>query len=598
MHGTRPPPPKLTGDAVVDAWIADPDRASAAAQNDQSELAIAIDDGRAPQPLLSRSMLALAIVQSDGARVWADRHFDQWVDASAIDAGIIASARRPGGGRSVATTDQHDQPLMLVYLPSQDAGSLLGERRIEAGQVVIAAISLAHDSDLLIEAGRSFGMSDREAEVAAALVRYGGLQRAAGACGVTYSAARNAIASALRKAGAARQSELVSLLVRHAGYIPADRDGAEQALRDIFGLSARDARLALLLSEGHTRGEAAAAAGLSEAVAKDAFERVFTALGVTAAPQVSRVIAEAFTASLLAQAALSDSWRPDMRGEPLRIISRAKSGRIAVSDFGPLGARPVIIIHSSATTRHPARSFVAKLQAAGYRPLAIDRPGFGMSDMHDAPSDPFEDAAHDMAEMCAAFRFDRVDLVARGGAHAALAFARLYPALCGRVVAINPDTAINAESKREGLLGAAKNAFWRHPEATEKLARIAASQVTSRKLSQLMRASMRASPSDLAIFEDERELSDYGRAVMLFATGRISGMIAEQRAYAFNLNDPPLIDARNWRILIGAQDPLNHAADMETYWRARLPGATFDTIADAGRFIHLSHAARVIAALS
>jgi pimeloyl-ACP methyl ester carboxylesterase len=113
-----------------------------------------------------------------------------------------------------------------------------------------------------------------------------------------------------------------------------------------------------------------------------------------------------------------------------------------------------------------------------------------------------------------------------------------------------------------------------------------------------MRASMRASPSDLAIFEDERELSDYGRAVMLFATGRISGMIAEQRAYAFNLNDPPLIDARNWRILIGAQDPLNHAADMETYWRARLPGATFDTIADAGRFIHLSHAARVIAALS
>ena len=598
MHGARPPPPKMTGDAVVDAWIADPDRASAAARNDQSELAGAVDEGRAPHPLLSRSMLALALVQADGVRVWADRHFDQWVEPAAIDTNIVARARRPGGGRSIATADKDDQPLMLVYLPAQDAAFLLGEHRAETGQVVIAAISLAHDSDVLLEAGRSFGMSEREAEVAAALVRYGGLQRAAGACAITYSAARNAIASALRKSGAARQSELVSLLVRHAGYIPADRDGAEQALRDIFGLSARDARLALLLSEGHTRGEAAAAAGLSEAVAKDAFERVFTALGVTAAPQVSRVIAEAFTASLLAQAALSDAWRPDMRGEPLRVVSRAHGGRIAISDFGPPGAPPVLIIHSSATTRHPARSFVAKLHAAGYRPLAIDRPGFGMSDMHDTPGDPFEDAAHDMAEMCAAFRFDRIDMIARGGVHSALAFARLYPALCGRIVAINPDTAINAESKREGLLGAAKNAFWRHPEATEKLARIAASQVTSRKLSQLMRASMRSSPVDLAIFEDERELADYGRAVMLFATGRISGMIAEQRAYVLNLNDPPLADAGNWRILIGAQDPLNHAADMESYWRARLPGATFETIADAGRFIHLSHAARVIAALS
>lgn len=598
MHGSRLPPPKMTGDAVVDAWIADPDRASAAARNDQSELASAVDEGRAPQALLSRSMLALALVQSGGARIWADRNFDQWVEPDAIDTRVITAARWPGGGRSIATTDKHDQPLMLVYLPAQDAAFLLGERHAEAGQVVIAAISLAHDSDLLLQAGRSFGMSDREAEVAAALVRYGSLQRAAGACGITYSAARNAIASALRKAGAARQSELVSLLVRHAGYIPADREGAEQALRDIFGLSARDARLALLLSEGCTRGEAAAAAGLSEAVAKDAFERVFTALGVAAAPQVSRVIAEAFTASLLAQAALSDSWRPDMRGEPLRLISRATSGRIAISDFGPIGARPVLIIHSSATTRHPARSFVRKLQDTGYRPLAIDRPGFGMSDMHDAPGDPFEDAAHDMAEMCAAFRFDRIALIARGGAHAALAFARLYPALCGRVVALNPDTAINAESKREGLLGAAKNAFWRHPEATEKLARIAASQVTSRRLGQLMRASMRSSPVDLAVFDDERELADYARAVMLFATGRLSGLIAEQRVYAIGLNDPPLAKANNWRILIGAQDPLNHAVDMETYWRARLPGATFETIADAGRFIHLSHAARVIATLS
>ena len=44
-------------------------------------------------------------------------------------------------------------------------------------------------------------------------------------------------------------------------------------------------------------------------------------------------------------------------------------------------------------------------------------------------------------------------------------------------------------------------------------------------------------------------------------------------------------------------DPLHHADDMLEYWRPRLPGARFETIADAGRFLHLSHPQSVIEAL-
>lgn len=588
---TQDPPRPPTPDAIVDAWIANPIEAAA-----NYDLAHAVAE-TSPWPLLARSMIAVALIGANGARLWSDTRFETWVRIEALDATALAATRTSGIPRSLAAMDAHDRPVILVYMPARDAEGFLEGRRTEPGQVVVAAVSLGHDADILLDAARAHGMTEREARVAAALVQHGALPRAAGACGLSYASARDAISACLRKTGAARQSELVSLLTQHAGYLPTDRDGVARALRDIFGLSARDANLALLLSEGHTRSEAAAAAGLSESVAKDAFERVFIALGVSAAPQVSRVAAEAFAASLLPQTPRAAPWSQSMRGEPLRLIPRADGGRIALSDFGPPTARPVLIIHSSATTRHPARSLVRALQTAGFRPLAVDRPGFGLSDVRVAAEDCFVGAAHDMARMCEALELSRLDLIARGGAHAALAFAQLYPELCGRVVALNPDTEIDTKSKREGVLGAAKHAVWRRPHFVETFARIVSAQATPTRVAQLIRASMRSSPPDLAVFENEGELADYYRAVMLFATGRLAGFIAEQRAYAEGIDAPTLEDARDWRVLIGAHDPLHHAADMLAYWRSRLPGAQFETRSDAGRFLHLSHPQVVIAAL-
>jgi pimeloyl-ACP methyl ester carboxylesterase/DNA-binding CsgD family transcriptional regulator len=574
----------------VDAWIANPGRAAA---YDFSET---ISETQ-PWPLLARSMIAVAIIGANGARLWCDAHFNEWAPDDAIDPAIVAATRSSGVARSTAASDANGQPLVLIYLPAIDGAAFLEARRIEAGQIVVVALSLAHNADILLTAARAHGMTEREARIAAALVRHGTLPRAAGACGMSYASARDAIAACLRKAGAARQSELVSLLTQQAGYLPTDRDGAARALRDIFGLSPREAELALLLSEGHTRSEAAAAAGLSDSVAKDAFERVFIALGVSSAPQVSRVAAEAFAASLLPQTPANIVWSGAVHGEPLRLIARTDGGRIAVSDFGPPTGKPVLIVHSSATTRHPARSLVRALQTAGYRPLAMDRPGFGLSDMRDDDPDPFKTAAHDMKRLCDVFGIARLDIIARGGAHAALAFAHLYPETCGRIVALNPDTIIDAKSKREGVLGAAKHAVWRRPHFIENFARIISAQATPKRVTQLIRASMRSSPPDLAVFEDARELADYHRAVMLFATGRLSGFIAEQRAYAEGIDAPPLKDASNWTVLLGAHDPLHHADDMLAYWRLRLPGAQFETLADAGRFLHLSHPQSVIAAL-
>src|SRR6185312_9257258 len=106
--------------------------------------------------------------------------------------------------------------------------------------------------------------------------------------------------------------------------------------------------------------------------------------------------------------------------EPLRMMPRADGTRIAWSDYGPASGKPVLVVHSSMTSRPVSRALVTALQAAGVRPIAIDRPGFGMSDpfpgMEPGRHDPFAVAARDVASLCRKLKIASLDVVARGGA--------------------------------------------------------------------------------------------------------------------------------------------------------------------------------------
>ena len=94
--------------------------------------------------------------------------------------------------------------------------------------------------------------------------------------------------------------------------------------------------------------------------------------------------------------------------------SRATAASIGYSDFGPADGKPVLILHSTITSRAPPTRLVTALQATGFRPLAIDRPGFGDTDAGGSPADPYLLAAHDVAAVCAALGIERLDVVARG----------------------------------------------------------------------------------------------------------------------------------------------------------------------------------------
>ena len=136
-----------------------------------------------------------------------------------------------------------------------------------------------------------------------------------------------------------------------------------------------------------------------------------------------------------------------------------------------------------------------------------------------------------------------------------------------------------------------------HPDRVAFLARIVTGEATSARVARLLRQTMRSSPPDLAAFESDAAVNDYARAVRHFAAGRVEGFIAEQRFFAKPASGPAPQRSDNWRFLLGVHDPLHSSDHSETHWRTLMPAAHFTRISDGGRFLFLTHADAVIAAL-
>ncbi len=126
-----------------------------------------------------------------------------------LGAGGAIAIPRPSGKR----------PYQVMVSPLPVRESLFALRRPAA----VVFVTDPEHADELPEATlrRLFGLSKREAAVAALMATGMTIERAADALGVTRNTARNALQSVYRKTGTRRQSELVRLLLRSpAGLAP------------------------------------------------------------------------------------------------------------------------------------------------------------------------------------------------------------------------------------------------------------------------------------------------------------------------------------------------------------------------------------------
>lgn len=556
------------------------------------------------RPNISSTAMACTFLDRDNRKVWTDPRLDQWIGLDNIDLDICDKVRVSGNGEVVQTVDPEDRPMLMIYAPMETALhwpiplDLTSSTIRKQDAVAVGALSLAHLSDDIEHAAKAFGMTNLEARVSSALVAQGSMRRAAEQCGVTYNTARKAAAEAMRKTGLSSQTHLVRRLSELATSVIPPREVAERLLIDTFGFNLREARLTLLLAEGQNRKQSAKIAGLSEAVAKDVFSRIFETLGIAKAPEIPRIIMDVFMVAMLGNAdRRAISSFPGGR-QPLQLIARPDGSLIAVSDYGPPEGKPVLVLHSSLSTRHPFFRLVEELHSAGFRPITIDRPGFGMSDPLPSKEDAFATGADDVKIVFERLDIEKADMVTRGGAFAALAIARHYRELVGQVVVMNPDLLQEQCSSRKGNLGIIRTGFDRFPNRVDRIAQWVGRQLTPDRTASIIRMAVKNSPVDLKLFENERNLADYQRSILAFATGRLSGLIREQKGYTLQKDVDPLTDGSHWTIILGGDDPIHDVGEILTVWRPIVPGAKIQHVENAGRFIELSHAAIVVQALT
>lgn len=489
-----------------------------------------------------------------------------------------------------------------IWAPNRDAADWNLPRALREavasrpeGRVVLS-VSGAESSSALQEAARSFGLTDLEQKVVAAVVRAGSGRRAADATGLSYATVRETLARASQRMNAANLPALVKKVVAAAfGVLPSDHDGSA-LIAEMLPLTERQATIAVMIADGLSRKETAQAMRLSPAVIKKELETVFSVLGIATAAELARLVVEVRALHLFARTTDGALGFFDPSIEPTRFLSRPNDREIiAWSDYGPASARPVLVVHSNWSCRAVPRPLIMRLQAAGWRPIAIDRPGFGSTHAGTmSRADPFGQAITDALQVLDRLGIGRVAVIARCGAQFVTALKAAHPDRIGPVLLVSPSAPTPASKRRQGVVGVIKEAFHRSPRLIDFYFRVICAQLTLERTEHLTRAIVAGSSTDLALCDDEQFIRDRFRAIRPFSTGNLTGAVIEESLISSDAYTVPAIDHADWAIVQGGDDMHFASDDVVRYWSDQLPEARIEIVADGGRFMTSSHPALIV----
>lgn len=588
---------KLGADEPRPAWAREP----AAPVFGQPAERLAIVEARS---------IAAAVYDARGVQLAATDAFTNGNCDSLVDHDRLAHFSSPGAAPSwlsiARAPDDTAATGLIAYSPAaQTLTWRLPPEIHQAAQahgrsVVVLTTAMDERSPPLRDACVAYGLNGLQTRVALETIRTGAIKAAAVNLGLSYQTAREALAAAMKRMGARRLPELVTRLTTLAFGVFPGRVSSRDVLADVWGLTERQIAIAGMLAEGASREQIARLLGVSLALVKKELDAAYSLLQVSSAAALARKLVEARALSWLTTTTAGGVGFVEDQLEPLRFALRPDGGRIAYSDYGPASGRPVLVLHSSMTTRIVSRKLLRALHRAGYRPIAIDRPGFGLSAPLDgaaAEADPFTAAVADVSRVLDSLKVRQVDIVSRGAAQFLVALAKGLPEAIGRVALVNPGPPYRYSGRSIGPLGVIKDALVRNPAAVRAVAPFLAGHLTFRRTARMMEQWMRGSAPDHRATQDPEIVVDFFRSVRMFTTGHYDGFLKEQAAIARGGRPAPSSDATGWRVLLGAHDVLYEPEIVLAYWRDLLPGARFQVVSDGGRFLAMTHPQLIVQAL-
>ncbi len=572
--------------ATSDALRADPTGFEAEALADDDSA------GFADAALLNQQMLGFMLFDRRGARLPCSA--PDWVPRVDNFADLELQAKYRSSRLMAVAADGQILHLLWAFVNETDGWNLPPAAREAAvsgkvDRVAIITGGSGHNGPIDLAAS-GFPLTGLERRVVVAIVQTGSARTAAKQLGLAYATVREAMASAAKRLRQPNMPAVVHMIVAAAfGILP--NDAASPALlAAMLQLSDRQARIALLVVTGLSREATAAAVGISASVVRKELETIYANMGITSAAELSRLIIEVQALSTLARATDGAPGFLNPAVEPTHFAVRNTSRElIAWSDYGPASGKPVLMVHSNWSCREVPRVMVRALHARGWRPIAIDRPGFGATHLgRSSASDPFSQAIDDTRFILDLLRIRQISIIARAGAQFVHAIKSAAPDRVGPVVLVSPTVPTHASSQRKGLMGVMKDIF-QQPRLVAFYFRHISRQMTIARLEQLTRAVAGSCAVDNALCDDSEFIRDRFRAVRPFATGNLVGGIYEQSLISNGSYDAAPLTVDDWAVIQGDDDNHNSFDDVQRHWSPILPSATFVKIPEGGRFLTSSH---------
>jgi len=339
------------------------------------------------------------------------------------------------------------------------------------------------------------------------------------------------------------------------------------SVRESFGLTAAEVRLARKLRNGRSLKEAAGELGVSVNTVRNQLSAVFDKMGLQRQSDLVRALTEL---SAVAQA-LEAGPRPEaarMRAEapPVRRIELSDGRRLAYRDYGDPEGRPVLAFHEGLGSSLLPPGSDLRARALGLRLIAPERPGFGQSDPRSDYS--FDGVAEDVVELADRLGLAdvRVSGVLSGAPSALQTAARLgrrarFVHLCSA----RPPRPIG-QPNPDNPLAQFRARVEAHPWVMAAVCAILRARMSPALAARMVRRAAHDAPGDRAYLDAHPEAAAYVEAYVgeCLANGT-RGPVDEIKAFrrAGNLTTAPL--AAPVVVWHGADDGFAPMADLMVY---------------------------------
>lgn len=381
------------------------------------------------------------------------------------------------------------------------------------------------------------------------------------------------------------------------------------SVRESFGLTPAETRLAARLKDGLSLKEAADDMSVSLNTVRNQLRAIFEKMGLNRQSELVRALtqlgalaqafedpaggARRFSPTIIATERAAAETAP-----PVQLFKLADGRRLAWRDYGDPAGRPVLVITQDLSSSLLPRGTNALARDMGLRMIATERAGAGRSDPH--PNFTFANVAADSVALIRHLGIDGLQITTNtdGAAYAMEAAMQLGDSVSRILLASGRPPGLQAERERDQ--GHTLTLFWRriyrNPWLSDMIFEMMRLSLSRAQFERYAKAAASA-PGDAAYLKSHPELLDFiidytRESVAVTARGAAEAIRCAARSEAPDLSDL----AAPITLWHGDEDPMNGAEEVQAWLGDHVE--TTRIFPGVGRFLAHKHWAEAMAWLA